>query len=222
VPQAFALDWSNSRCEPRIGWKWALLGLSQTPNPPRAATGRPSLLVTMGGSDPFELTLRCAKALTRLDPVFRARFVIGPGMKNRNRVAKQIIGLSRNFETIEGADDLATEFVAADLALAAFGVTAYELAAFGVPALYLCLSEDHALSATAFEQAGIGLSLGVAETTSDDVIASSVRQLLTDAARRRDMHTAGLMTVDGDGPARVAADLAKQLDMRRSSVRAAL
>lgn len=222
VPQAFALDWSNSRCEPRIGWKWALLGLSQTPNPPRAAPGRPSLLVTMGGSDPFELTLRCAKALARLDPVFRARFVIGPGMKNRNRVAKQIIGLSRNFETIEGADDLATEFVTADLALAAFGVTAYELAAFGVPALYLCLSEDQALSATAFEQAGIGLSLGVAETASDEVIASGVRQLLTDAARRRDMHTAGLMTVDGEGPARVAADLAKQLGMRRSPVRAAL
>ena len=88
----------------------------------------------------------------------------------------------------------------ADLALAAFGVTAYELAAFGVPALYLCLSEDHALSASAFEQAGIGMSLGVAETTPDEIIASSVRQLLNDATRRREMRAAGLMTIDGEGP----------------------
>ena len=35
---------------------------------------------------------------------------------------------------MEGADDLATEYASADLALCAFGVTAYELAAFGVPA----------------------------------------------------------------------------------------
>ncbi|MGZ5960232.1 MAG: cytidylyltransferase domain-containing protein [Rhizomicrobium sp.] len=222
VPQALALDWSGSRCEPRIGWEWALLGLSQTPSPPRTPAGRPTLLVTMGGSDPFELTLRCAKALAKLEPVFRARFVIGPGMENRDRVATQIVGLGRNFETIEGADDLATEYAGADLALAAFGVTAYELAAFGVPALYLCLSKDHALSASAFEQAGIGMSLGVAETTPDEIIASSVRQLLNDATRRREMRAAGLMTIDGEGPARIAADLAGQLAARRVRVRAAL
>jgi len=222
VPQAFALSWSGSRCEARIGWEWALLGLSQAPHLPRVAGGRPSLLVTMGGSDPFELTLRSAQALATLDPVFRARFVIGPGMANRERVARQIVGLGRSFETIEGADDLAAEYATADLALAAFGVTAYELAAFGVPALYLCLSEDHALSASAFEQAGIGMSLGVAETTSDAVIASSVRQLLNDPARRKAMHAAGVMTVDGEGPARVAADLAAQLNARRARIKAAL
>ena len=41
---------------------------------------------------------------------------------------------------MEGADDLATEYASADLALCAFGVTAYELAAFGVPAIYLGLT----------------------------------------------------------------------------------
>ena len=221
VPQAEALDWTSSRCAPRIGWEWAMLGSNQTLSP-RAHAGRPVLLVTMGGSDPFGLTLRSARALAKLDPVFRARFVIGPGMANRERVAKQIVSLGRNFETIEGADDLAIEYATADLALAAFGVTAYELAAFGVPALYLCLNDDHALSASAFEQAGIGVSLGVAETTSDAEIADGVRRLLNDAARRRDMRTAGLMTVDGEGHARIAADLSRMLRARRAGVRAAL
>ena len=221
VPQAETLDWSGSHCEPRIGWEWSLLGSNQAA-PPRPQTGRPTLLVTMGGSDPFGLTLRSARALAKLDPVFRARFVIGPGVENRSAVARQIVALRSNFETIEGADDLATEFARADLALAAFGVTAYELAAFGVPSLYLCLSPDHALSASAFEHAGIGASLGVVESVTDEAIASSVSALLNDASRRREMRAAGLMTIDGGGPARIASDLAKALARTGASVRAAL
>ncbi len=221
VPQAEALDWSSSRCEPRIGWEWSLLGSNQTAAA-RPHSGRPTLLVTMGGSDPFGLTLRAARALSRLEPVFRARFVLGPGVENRSAIARRIVSLHSNFETIEGADDLATEFASADMALAAFGVTAYELAAFGVPALYLCLTEDHAVSASAFEHAGIGTSLGVAESTSDEVIAGSVWKLLNDAAKRREMRSAGLMTIDGTGPARIAADLAQALARSTANVRAAL
>jgi spore coat polysaccharide biosynthesis protein SpsF len=161
--------------------------------------------------------MRAARALARLDPIFRARFVIGPGMANRESVASSIVKLKSNFETIEGADDLANEYASADLALAAFGVTAYELAAFGVPALYLCLTEDHALSASAFEYAGLGISLGVAETVSDDRIAKSAWALLGDLARRREMRAAGLMTVDGEGAARVAGDLANALAARRAA-----
>ena len=41
----------------------------------------------MGGSDPSGLTLRAARALARLDPIFRARFVIGPGMEEREKIA---------------------------------------------------------------------------------------------------------------------------------------
>jgi spore coat polysaccharide biosynthesis protein SpsF len=174
----------------------------------------------MGGSDPFELTLRCARALAKLEPTFRARFVIGPGMADRERVARQVVQLRNNFETIEGAEDLAAEFARADVALTAFGVTAYELAAFGVPSIYLCLNQDHARSASAFERAGMGLSLGVVETASDEIIARSVWKLLNDSTRRRDMRAAGLMTIDGQGPARIAADLAKELNARRVGVAA--
>ncbi len=217
VQQAEALDWHGSRCTVRVGWEWTLLGLAPGAVRPKSLSPRPTLLVAMGGSDPMGLTLRAARALARLDPVFRARFVIGPGMEEREKTARAIVRLKSNFETIEGADDLATEYASADLALAAFGVTAYELASFGVPALYLCLAEDHALSVSAFEYAGMGVSLGVAGAASDERIAKSVWALLGDATRRRDMRAAGLMTVDGEGAARIAADLAGALAARRAS-----
>ncbi len=174
VPQAEALDWQGSHCTPRTGWEWSLLGMQKLTASPRAHSPRPTLLVSMGGSDPNDLTLRFARALTKLNPVFRARFVIGPGMEHRGRIARAIASLAPNFETVEGAADLAAEYTAADLALVAYGVTAFELAASGVPALYLCLTEDHALSASAFEQAGMGLSLGLAESAHDEDVVRAV------------------------------------------------
>ncbi len=221
VPQTARLSWSGSRCKPRIGWEWALLGLTPLPARPPTHSPRPTLLVTMGGSDPFGLTERCANALKGLDPVFRARFVIGPGFKNKVRLARSIVSLSPNFETVEGADGLTTEFATADLALIAFGVTAYELAAYGVPAAYLGISADHALSASAFEQAGMGVSLGTADSVSDKAIAKAVWALLNDGVRRHAMRTAGMMTIDGSGASHIAADLAAALIEKRAAKRQA-
>jgi spore coat polysaccharide biosynthesis protein SpsF len=215
VPQAHALGWSGSACVPLIGWQWAILGAGSRIAAPRQQAGRPVLLVTMGGSDPRGLTLNCARALARLDPAFRVRFVIGPGMADGARVARQIVMLNPGFETIEGAKGLATEFAGADAALAAFGVTAYELAAAGVPALYLCLTEDHAASASAFVDAGMGVSLGLADEASEEAIARNVEAIMCDGAKRREMRAASLMAVDGEGAARVAADLARALERRR-------
>jgi spore coat polysaccharide biosynthesis protein SpsF len=227
VPAAATLDWSGSDTLARIGWEWSLLGLNPNAAPSRALAvgstgrsydrpaGRPTVLVTMGGSDPHGLTLRMAKALSTLDPVFRIRFVIGTGMKDAALVARGLVALKRNYETVEGAADLSTEYASADLALCAFGVTAYELAAFGVPAIYLGLTEDHAASASAFADAGMGLSLGVAGHVPDGDIAATVRWLLNKPAARRDMRARGLALMDGNGAARVAADLASALQRAR-------
>jgi spore coat polysaccharide biosynthesis protein SpsF len=126
-------------------------------------------------------------------------------------VARTVAGLKRNFETVEGADDLATAYASADLALCAFGVTAYELAAFGVPALYLGLTEDHVRSAGAFQDAGMGISLGLAAAVTGDDMFAQVKALLNDPIERLNMRTAGLATLDGGGASRIAADLAQAM-----------
>ena len=222
VPQARALDWTGARTVARIGWEWSLLGLNPHLTPARAASSRPSLLVAMGGSDPQGLTLRAAKALKPLDPSFRIRFVIGTGVRDAAKVAAAVVGLQGNYETVEGADDLATEYASADLALCAFGVTAYELAAFGVPAIYLGLTDDHARSAGAFETAGMGVSLGVAAHVTDADILAHVKALMNDTSRRRDMRNAGLATLDGSAAMRIAADLAGALKEEKVVLKAAL
>jgi spore coat polysaccharide biosynthesis protein SpsF len=225
VPGAEALDWNGSHTLPRLGWEWAILGLNsnivpQSRDPGR--TSRPTVLVAMGGSDPHGLTLRMAKALSVLDSVFRIRFVIGTGMKDAQKVARGLVALKKNYETVEGADDLSIEYASADLALCAFGVTAYELAASGIPALYLALNEDHLASASAFADAGMGLSLGLAGEVSEAEIARNVQWLLNRPNVRREMRNMALSLVDGLGASRVAADLACALAAARTPLKTAL
>jgi len=215
VAGAQALDWTGSRTLPRIGWEWAVLGLNPNIVRKHVAASRPTVLVSMGGSDPQGLTLRMAMALAPLDSVYRVRFVIGTGMKDAQTVARGLVTLKKNYETVEGADDLSVEYASADVALCAFGVTAYELAACGIPAIYLGLTQDHASSAASFAQAGMGISLGVAANVSDDEILRSVERLLNNSAQRRDMRRRGLALLDGQGAARIAADLAAALSAAR-------
>ena len=220
VPQALALNWAGARTVPRIGWEWALLGLNPHLTPVRAQAHRPNLLVTMGGSDPLGLTERSARALMALDGNFRIRFVIGSGMQDARKVAARIAAMKSNYETVEGADDLSTEYAAADLALCAFGVTAYELAAFGVPAIYLGITDDHARAASALGMAGMGASLGVASQVTDAEILGAVRALMNNGGRRREMRSLGLATMDGGGAARIAADLNQALKEENQPVKA--
>jgi spore coat polysaccharide biosynthesis protein SpsF len=219
VPQALALSWAGARTVPRIGWEWALLGLNPHLTPARALGARPTLLVAMGGSDPLGLTERAARALVPLDSTYRIRFVIGGGVKDAQKLAANIVAMKSNYETVEGADDLSTEYASADLALCAFGVTAYELAAFGVPAIYFNISDDHARSASAFGIAGMGASLGLPDQVSDEQILGAVRTLMNNPGRRREMRSAGLATMDGGGAARIAADLAQALREEKQPAR---
>jgi spore coat polysaccharide biosynthesis protein SpsF len=221
VPGALALDWTGAATTVRIGWDYALLGLNPSAAPARVSSSRPTILVAMGGSDPHGLTLRMAKALAPLDSLLRIRFVIGSGMKDGDKIARTLVGLRKNYETVEGADDLSVEYASADLALCAFGVTAYELAAAGVPAVYLGLSEDHAASASAFADAGMGISLGAMDKVADDDIARTVQWLLNKPVARREMRHCGLALMDGQGAARIAADLAAALQAARAPLRAA-
>ena len=222
VPQAETLSFAGARTEVRIGWEWAVLGF----DPERYAGGerkereRPRLVVSMGGSDPFDLTRAAARALTGVNARFSARFVIGPGVANAEALCAEIEAMSPAFSALRGLSDPAAEFAAADLALIAFGVTAYELAALGIPALYLAISPDHALSASAFEHAGMGILLGHAQEARGGHIGKAVWNLLRDAERRREMRAAGLSLIDGRGAARIAADLAAALAAAREATRA--
>ena len=221
LPRFQALGWTCVRTVPRLGWQYALVGADPRLVPIRMPGSRPTLLVAMGDADPMGLTERIAKLLTPLDSSFRIRFAIGADVKQAGRLATAIVALKNNYETVEGADDLAIEYAAADLALCSGGPAAYELAAFGVPAIYLALNQEEAFIASAFAAAGMGLMLGQAHEVSDAEILIAAKTLMAEPARRREMRARGLASLDGGGAARIAADLRRALREEKTPLKAA-
>lgn len=223
VPQVESLSWKGARTEVRVGWEWALLGFdpaSVVPNRMELDAVRARLVISMGGSDPLDLTRLAACGLAKITVPFGARFVIGPGFRNPARLAREIEAMRPNFETVQGVTDLGSEFASADFAVVSFGVTAYELGALGVPALYLALTDDQLLSASSFERAGMGLRLGLGRILRAEDIARAAWRLLADTDRRRDMRAASLNTIDGKAGERIAQDLAEALASARALRRA--
>lgn len=215
VPQVFAMNWAGAEAEPIVGWEWIVLGHDVMP-PFQLRNGRARVIVSMGGSDPQGMTLPAVRALTSLKGEFDVTVVVGPAADHGAEV--EIARVAPGFTVVRSPNDLPRLMSEADIGLISFGVTAYELAALGVPSIYLCLTEDHAESASAFERSGMGISLGLASKISEATIAEAVEELLSDRTKRRAMGAAGRMNIDGRGAARIAERIHRLIDERRQAL----
>lgn len=214
VPQLKRMDWTSFTGKLYAGWEWVILrpefaewqkkqdGISPSLLTPHSSPFK--ILVTMGGSDPAGLTIMAVEALNQLTSDFQAQIVIGPGFKHRTSLHELLRKSHRHFEIRENVSDMAALMSKADMAVASFGVTAYELAAAGVPSIFLCLTEDHSESASAFVDKDIALNLGVHDQVSESALSEAIRHLMDNESIRRDMGKRAQQLVDGRGTSRIA------------------
>ncbi len=212
VPQIKRQNWSGFTGELLAGWEWVVLR-RQFANfsPPPKNNSRPVVLVTMGGSDPAGLTLKAVEALDSLTEDFDTVLIVGGAFCHNEALEKLLRGTKRKFEIRRNVADMAGVMAQADLAVASFCVTGYELATVGVPGIYLCLSDDHAEAAGAFEQAGIGVSLGVHTGVTAAQIAGRTKEFLRDPATRSAMSRKSRSLMNGGGAQNVARKILQTL-----------
>jgi len=207
VPQVQEMNWDGFSGELFSGWQWVLLRkefIGSRDNSSRDQTDQPVVLVTMGGSDPKGLTLKAVEALEDLDQNIRVLVLLGPGFMHKEQIETKLECSQLQYRVYENCSEPGCMFAKADLAVASFGVTAYELAATGVPSVLLGISEDHALSASVFESTGIGINLGCYSGVEKKTIAEAVKKLLDDHRLRKKMSEQALKLVDGRGAQRIA------------------
>lgn len=217
VPQAFAFDWSGSECECVIGWEWTMLG-AEVRNRTYREDWLPRILVTMGGSDPWGWTIPAVKALTELPERCPITVVLGPGFTDVEKTMTTLRGLDPNINVFRSPRDVSLIMVQSDIAVTAFGVSAPELAAHGVPCVYLCPTEDHALSASAYSDAGFGMTLGEIKQLDPKAVQAAVRYMLDHPEERRQMGAAARLHMDGRGAERVAALITQRLQVKNQKV----
>ena len=210
VPQVRHMNWTDFDGELYSGWEWVIVRKEFTVNIKRTKNKRPVILVTMGGSDPQGLTLKAVKALDTIREDFDVVVILGKGFQLQEELSTLLSTTKRNFDLRQNVQNMAKLMASADFAVASFGVTAYELAAVGVPAIYLCLTEDHSQSASAFVNAGIAVNMGVHDLISETRLADTITKYISNTSLRLNMIKCNKQLPKIYGANRIAALILKR------------
>ena len=163
------------------------------------------MLLSFGGSDPQGLTLKAARALQDLDPAVELVAVAGPAFSFRREFEALSAALSRRVPLInEAGGHIAELMLEADVMVGSGGMSVYEIAALGTPGIILGQNAREDRRMRDFAGHGTVDYLGLGTEVDETVLASAVKALLADPARRRAMSARGRALVDGFGAARAA------------------
>jgi UDP-2,4-diacetamido-2,4,6-trideoxy-beta-L-altropyranose hydrolase len=168
------------------------------------------VLVTMGGSDPENVTRKVLLALLGIKTDLEARVVTGTGnpwQDELQSLAEQRTG----FQLERSPANMAPLMRWADIAISAAGSTCWELAYLGLPAIVIALSRDQREIAGGLAQNHVAINLGWHANLTEERISDALNGLLSDHDRRRAMSERGLKLMDGRGAERVVAFLQNSL-----------
>lgn len=166
-----------------------------------------AVLVTLGGADPENLTVKVVKALSRIDKKLDVTVVLGPAYTNRRelrRLLRRTKDIKPKFRMRSDVKNMAKLMTKTDIAITAGGETIYELAATGTPAINISQVEHQSINAGELEREGTVINLGLGREVSEEKIISTVQHLLEDEKLRQKMSIASKKLVDGKGAGRVA------------------
>jgi len=159
------------------------------------------MLISMGGSDPHNMTAAVLNALTGTD---RALTVVnGPAMLLDGGDVWDLVTV------VHAPDSLAPYLDGAALFIGALGMSAFEAAAAGVPSILTAWSADHERTAHELERRGCAVSLGTWDSFDGSTLRSSMRDILSSEMHWSEMSRAGKILIDGKGDERVAQVIAR-------------
>lgn len=161
------------------------------------------LVLTFGGSDPQNLTLRVLRALAPLASGLEVTAILGPAFSYKKELETSLDQLSYRPRILEGVDHMAKVLREADLVFCSGGMTVYEIAALGTPGIVLCQNVREMRRMEKFARRGSVLHLGLGSGVAEERIREAARELLSNPDKRRRMSEAGRRLVDSYGARRV-------------------
>lgn len=162
------------------------------------------VLVTLGGSDPDNVTSKIIDTLARLRDV--ETVVVAGGSNRHLAMLEAASGRGPSaMRLVVDALNMPELMAWADVAVAAAGTTPWELAFMGLPALTFVLAGNQRANGEQLQAAGLARNLGWHSDVSPERILQALAALQTDVPARREMSGRGRAAVDGAGAERVAA-----------------
>jgi UDP-2,4-diacetamido-2,4,6-trideoxy-beta-L-altropyranose hydrolase len=179
------------------------------------------ILVTLGGSDPANVTLKVVKALCRLDRgSIRKDVIVGMCNPHLAEIQRVLRGRS-DFAVIVNTTKMPEYMAAADIAVFAAGTTTWELAYMGLPGLTMILSANQRMIARHVERIGFAVNLGEVRQLTISTITAKLRWIVDQPDRSRyEMSMTGRRLIDGCGADRVVDVMFQRIGRDRRPNRA--
>jgi len=166
------------------------------------------VLVTLGGGDPDNVTLKVIRAMQQIEiDGLEAIVVVGYGNPHLETLAAEVRNATPNIRLVSQVENMPEIMAWADVAISAGGTTNWELASMGVPNLVVVLADNQRAIAEGLARAGVAINLGWFKQISDKQIAKALESLLPAEEQRLNMSELGQRLVDGKGALRVRRHL---------------
>lgn len=164
------------------------------------------LLVTMGGSDPDNITERVIQAIQLLNVNgLETRILVGnsnPHLSQLERAAKKS---SKTICLIKDARNIPELMAWADVAISGAGSTCWEMCLLGLPAILIDLADNQRPVAEELNRLGAALHLGSTKNITPDEIAAKLQAFISSVELRTKMSQRARGLVDGQGAHRVVS-----------------
>jgi len=166
------------------------------------------ILVTLGGSDPDNVTLKAIQSLQLLSMDGLEVIVIIGGSNPHHQILQQEISTSKLIIILRQNVNNMPELIAwADISIAAGGSTNWELAFMGLPSIVITLAENQHAIVEHLGKVKMAVNLGRHEKISTEDLAVSISKLLRSNDLRKEMSQKGQTLIDGFGSDRVISKM---------------
>lgn len=177
------------------------------------------VLITMGGSDPHNQSLKALRALQHLDmDGLEAVVVIGPSnpyLPSLQAGAKQCRFPVR---LVQNADHMAELMAWADVGIASASSTCWEFAFMGLPGVILVTAENQEGVARSLEEGTLAINLGWYHKVSEHTVSEALQKLMVDRIRRKVMSEEGRRAVNGTGVREIVAAMVERAPLQSGSM----
>lgn len=209
-------DYAESSTQVLVGCEYALLKPSFANKRESALSrvlteSRPQVLVSMGGVDALNATLRVLKALDgKVDALFTV--LLSPRSPHFNAV-KTWCASKTNVTHIEFCSDMASLMLSHDVAIGAPGTTSWERACLGLPNIIVPLADNQQLICEQLVKHNAAIKVDL-----DDIYDSLLQGYQTTLEQWQEFKQANLALCDGRGVRRVVFEIARLFDKRSNSL----
>jgi UDP-2,4-diacetamido-2,4,6-trideoxy-beta-L-altropyranose hydrolase len=176
------------------------------------------VLVTMGGSDPDNVTERVVGAILA-EPSLNATVVVGGSNPHLPQLRELVAGAQQNVHLVENVLNMPELMTKSDVAISGAGTTSLEMCFLGLPVLLIVLADNQRPAAEELNRRGAAINLGDGAEIRPSTLSPCLARLVSSQDTRKAMSQRGRELVDGHGAERVVRALrTSALQIRRATM----